>query len=200
MLHPHPFQLQSYLDDELAESTRESIRSHLERCPSCRATLQAWQQVSLALKRTLPSEEVFLPEGSFWLRLATELPARRPSAWPLVPYLPPLLLAIAGTLVQVLITATFVAYDLTGLRVIPSLAPAVSDGLSSLLSHGWLRAWVGGPGEDVAQDTVVCWDSLSWPVRRVLLLLGEVLVRVNSPRSEEGSVESWSMSGSSSAR
>lgn len=88
-----------------------------------------------------------------------------PPTWPLIPYLPPLLLATVGTLVQVLVFATRVAYELTGLGVIPSPSLMVSEGLSSLLLPGewqqWLQARVGWPGKDVAQSTVQYWENLN---------------------------------------
>ena len=165
MPHPDPLQLQSYLDDELPDPIRQSIRSHIVQCPSCHESLQESRRLGLALKAALPPERMFLSDGKFWSRLAAKLSADRPPTWPLIPYLPPLLLATVGTLVQVLVFATRVAYELTGLGVIPSPSPMVSEGLSSLLLPGewqqWLQARVGWPGKDVAQSTVHYWENLN---------------------------------------
>ena len=179
MPHPDALQLQSYLDGELLDQAREAIRLHIAQCPHCQERVQRCRRLSLALKGVLPTEHMFLSEGKFWLQLASKLPVRRPGTWPLVPYLPPLLLGGVGTLVQVLIYTTLLAYDLTGLRVIPSLGPLVSDTLSSLASHPglqpWLRARLGWSSTETAQHAIDYWESLHWATQNVLIFVTVLL-------------------------
>jgi len=179
MSHPHPFQIQSYLDDELPDRIRERLRVHVEQCPPCLERLEALRQISLALHRALPTEQMFLSEGEFWLHLASDLPARRPRIWPLVPFLPPLLLAMAGGLVQAMILTTLLAFELTGLGLIPSLGSTVSSQLSSLVSHRGLQQWLhtslGWSSEEVAQRTIHYWDKLNWATQNVVIFVTVLL-------------------------
>jgi len=175
MPHPDAFQLQCYLDGELPHPLRERIRLHIEQCPYCQERVQTWHRLGLALKKGLPMERMFLPEAKFWLRLADKMAMRKPRIWPLVPYLPPLLLGIAGTLIQVLISITLVAYHLTGLGLIPSLSPVVSDGLSTLASHRgvhqWLERWLGWSSSGEFRHTIGYWESLHWVIRNVIIFV-----------------------------
>jgi len=179
MSHPDPFQLQSYLDDELPHRIGERVRLHIQQCSPCLERLETLRQVSLALHRALPTEQMFLSEGKFWLHLASNLPTRRPRTWPLVPFLPPLLLAMAGTLVQAMILFTLLAFELTGLGLIPSLGSTVSSRLSSIVSHRGLQQWLhtslGWSSEEVAQRTIQHWDKLNWATQNVVIFVTVLL-------------------------
>ena len=179
MSHPDPIQLQSYLDDELPDRIREKVRLHIQQCSPCLERLEALRQVSLALHGALPTEQMFLSESEFWLHLASDLPARRPRIWPMVPFLPPLLLATAGALVQAMILTTLLAFELTGLGLIPSLGSTVSSQLSSLVSHPGLQQWLhtslGWSSEEVARHTTHYWDKLNWATQNVLIFVTVLL-------------------------
>jgi len=184
MPHPDVFQLQSYFDGELSDEVRERIRLHIEQCPSCQRELLAAQHLSRALHETMPTEQMFLPEGRSWSRLASKLSADRPPTWPLVPYLPPLVLTMLGTLAHLLISATLVAHGLTGLGLLSSPGPMVSERLSPLLSDQalpqWLRTRVDWPVQ-AARTTMNRWENLSQATQNrailvaVLLALGVLL-------------------------
>ena len=179
MSHPDPIQLQSYLDDELPDPIREKVRVHVEQCLPCLERLEVLRQISLALHGALPTQQMFLSESEFWLHLASNLPARRPRIWPMVPFLPPLLLAMAGALVQAMILTTLLAFELTGLGLIPSLGSTVSSQLSSLVSHRGLQQWLhtslGWSSEEVARHTTHYWDKLNWATQNVVIFVTVLL-------------------------
>ena len=203
MPHPGPFLLQSYLDDELPDRARESVRLHIEQCPSCQERLQESKRLSLALRAALPAEQMFLSEGKFWSRLAGKLSADRPPTWPLVLYLPPLVLAVLGTVVQVLVFATLAAYGLIGLGLLPSPGPMVSERLSSLLSDQDPPQWLHARADwslVAARTTINYWANLDSVTQdmlifvTVLLALGVLLFVIVSFYS------SWAMCWSGPVR
>jgi len=203
MPHPDAFQLQSYFDGELSDEVRERTRLHIKQCLSCQRELQASQRLSRALHETMPTEQLFMPEGRFWSRLAGKLSVDRPPTWPLVPYLPPLVLTMLGALAHVLISVTLVTYGLTGLGLLPSPGPMVSERLSSLLSDQalpqWLRTRADRPIQ-AAQTTANHWGNLSQTTQNraifvAVLLALEVLLCV-----VVAFYSSWAMCWSKSAR
>jgi len=204
MSHPDPCQLECYLDDELSDPIRESVRRHVEQCPPCLERLEALRKVSLALHRTLPTEQMFLSEGEFWLHLARNLPAGRPRIWPMVPFLPPLLLATAGALVRAMILTTLLAFELAGLGLIPSLGSTVSSELSSLVSHRGLQQWLhpslGWSSEQVAQRTIHYWDELNWPNQNVVIFVTVLLTLAVFMSVIVTFYSFWAMCWSGSAR
>ena len=204
MSHPDPCQLECYLDDELSDPIRETVRRHVEQCPPCLERLEALRKVGLALHRTLPTEQMSLSEAEFWLHLASNLPTCRPRTWPLVPFLPPLLLAMAGTLIQAMILTTLLGFELAGLGLMPSLGPTVSSELSSLVSHRglqqWLHASLGWSSEQVAQRTIHYWDKLNWATQNVVIFVTVLLTLAVFMSVIVTFYSFWAMCWSGSAR
>ena len=68
MKHLNDKTIQSYIDNELPESTRKEIASHLEKCPSCKQKVEAQHAFSDKLKKsldTLAPDDITVPEFSF---------------------------------------------------------------------------------------------------------------------------------------
>ena len=116
--------LLAYLDGDLAADTRADLDGHLERCPGCRAELQALQE-TLALVAGIPAPE---PSEAFWQQYLREIrlratPASGTSAWR--SWLAPLVLrpipalVVAGVLVA---TAALTWLNLPERPALPELA------------------------------------------------------------------------------
>ncbi len=68
MKHLDDKTIQNYIDDELPESDRKEIASHLEKCPSCKQKVETQRVFSDKLKKsleTLVSDNITVPEFSF---------------------------------------------------------------------------------------------------------------------------------------
>ena len=68
MKHLNDRIIQSYIDNELPESEREKVESHLEKCPSCRQKVESQRAFSDRLKKsldTLAPNDIAVPEFSF---------------------------------------------------------------------------------------------------------------------------------------
>ena len=68
MKHLNDKTIQSYIDNELPESERKVIESHLEKCPSCKQKVESQRAFSDKLKKsldTMVSDDIPVPEFSF---------------------------------------------------------------------------------------------------------------------------------------
>jgi len=68
MKHLNDKTIQNYIDNELPESERKEIESHLEKCPSCKQKVETKRVFSDKLKKsleTLAPEDIEVPEFSF---------------------------------------------------------------------------------------------------------------------------------------
>ena len=68
MKHLDDKTIQSYIDNELPESERKRIETHLEECPSCRQRVESQRAFSEKMKKsldTLVPDDVAVPEFSF---------------------------------------------------------------------------------------------------------------------------------------
>ena len=68
MKHLNDRTIQSYIDNELPESERKEIASHLEKCPSCKQKVESQRVFSDKLKKsldTMVSDDIQVPEFSF---------------------------------------------------------------------------------------------------------------------------------------
>jgi len=68
MKHLNDKTIQSYIDNELPESERKEIESHLEKCPSCKQKVETQRAFSDKLKKsleTLAPDDIEVPEFSF---------------------------------------------------------------------------------------------------------------------------------------
>lgn len=68
MKHLNDKTIQSYIDNELLESERKEIESHLEKCPSCKQKVETQRTFSDKLKKsldTMVSDDIPMPEFSF---------------------------------------------------------------------------------------------------------------------------------------
>jgi len=68
MKHLNNRTIQNYIDNELPESERKEIASHLEKCPSCKQKVEAQRIFSGKLKEsldTLAPDDITVPEFSF---------------------------------------------------------------------------------------------------------------------------------------
>ena len=68
MRHLNDKTIQSYLDNELPESERKRIESHLEECSSCRQKVESQRAFSDKLKETMETlvpNDIPVPEFSF---------------------------------------------------------------------------------------------------------------------------------------
>lgn len=68
MKHLNDKTIQSYIDNELPESERKRIETHLEKCLECRQKAESQRDFSETMKKsleTLVSDNVAVPEFSF---------------------------------------------------------------------------------------------------------------------------------------
>ena len=68
MKHLNDITIQNYIDNELPESERKEIASHLEKCPSCRQKVESQRVFSDKLKKTMETlapDNIVVPEFSF---------------------------------------------------------------------------------------------------------------------------------------
>ena len=68
MKHLNDKTIQSYIDNELPESERKRIETHLEKCLECRQKVESQRDFSEKMKKsleTLVSDNVAVPEFSF---------------------------------------------------------------------------------------------------------------------------------------
>jgi hypothetical protein len=68
MKHLNDKTIQYYIDNELPESERKEIESHLEKCPSCKQKVETQRVFSDKLKKsldTMVSDDIPVPEFSF---------------------------------------------------------------------------------------------------------------------------------------
>jgi hypothetical protein len=179
MQHPAELQLQSYLDDELAEPARQYVQAHVARCPLCQRTLREWESLSAALHEAVPRTEDFTSEGEFWAQLASKLSPTRPAAWPLVPYLPPLVLGLIGKCVEVLVSIMVIGYALMGFGLIPSPGPWLSAQFAAAVQipglERSLNTFLGGSGGDKLNLLIDVWEKASLATQDTILFSGVLL-------------------------
>ena len=142
MQHLDEVELQSYLDSEADESLCRRAEAHIVRCPWCEKQLGIWREVCTRVRESAPAPSSFQSEGAFWVELAAKLDQRRPHIWPLVPYLPPVILGVLSALVQLLVSVVLLSQTLMSLRVIPSLGARAATRLTILLSQPGLQAFL----------------------------------------------------------
>jgi hypothetical protein len=68
MKHLDDKTIQSYIDNELPESEKNAVTSHLEKCPSCKQKVKSQRAFSDKLKKSLETivpDDITVPEFSF---------------------------------------------------------------------------------------------------------------------------------------
>ena len=68
MKHLDDKTIQSYIDNELPESEKNAVTSHLEKCPSCKQKVESQRAFSDKLKKSLETivpDDITVPEFSF---------------------------------------------------------------------------------------------------------------------------------------
>ena len=68
MKHLNDKTIQNYIDNELPESERKELETHLEKCPSCKQKVESQRVFSDKLKKsldTMVSDDIPVPEFSF---------------------------------------------------------------------------------------------------------------------------------------
>jgi len=68
MKHLNDKTIQSYIDNELPESERKELETHLEKCPTCKQKVESQRVFSDKLKKsldTMVSDDIPVPEFSF---------------------------------------------------------------------------------------------------------------------------------------
>jgi anti-sigma factor RsiW len=180
MPHLDELQIQSYLDGELGSALAQQVHTHLDTCPACRAEMRGFERLGADIRAVSPTSDLFSPEGEFWARLARNLPQTRPATWPWLPYLPPVLLGVFGSALEMLLYVVSVVYILVGLRVLPSLGPVVSQQLAALVGHPALAislySWLGWSTEQAVQVVTQPWASLSVATQDSLIFVSVFLV------------------------
>lgn len=179
MHHPNEIQLQRYLDGELDHEARDLVRAHLAVCPACSGRAETYAQVSATVRSSVPAPEAFASEGAFWARMAARLETRPASRWPLVPLLPPFLLAALGTMLQAALGIVVVLFALSALGVLPAPAAVVAGGIPAVLGHPWLEgtlyAWLGWSSAEVVQSATARWQELHVAAQHGILLGATVM-------------------------
>lgn len=179
MDHPGELQLQRYVDAELDERAEERIRAHLKACPACRAWVELQARLGRMARSSLPEPEAFASEGEFWLRLSGRLTPRRPHRWPMLPLLPPFLLAALGSALQVAFAVVVGLFALSALGVLPEPAAIVTGSLPDVLGHPWLEdtlyAWLGWSSAEVVQLVTARWQALHDATQHGILLGAAVM-------------------------
>ena len=165
MDHPGEAQLQRYLDAELDIESEERIRAHLRVCDDCRARIEADARASALVRATMPDPAAFASEGEFWLRVSRRLEETRPAPrWPLVPFLPPVLLAALGSALHVTLLFIVSLSTLIWVGVLPSPGRLVTAGLPELRAPAWLAEtvlpWLGWSDEEVVGTVTARWQAL----------------------------------------
>lgn len=182
--HPSDTHLQLYLDGELDADARRAVDAHVAACPSCQRKLSACQSMCQRVRRTAPTCAEFMSAGEFWSRLAASLPTRPRSRWPLVPYIPPLLLSVPGTLWPVLIALLSCLRMLMGLGLLPSVGRLCTTRLIPLLAHPLLEqsvyGWTGWSGQEVVRFVLGGWTRMSVATQDTLILAIVLLVLLAS--------------------
>lgn len=80
MKHLDDKTIQSYIDNELPESKRKEIASHLEKCPTCKKKVESQRAFSDKLKKSLDTmlpDDITVPEFSFGRTTKTEVNVTR---------------------------------------------------------------------------------------------------------------------------
>jgi len=174
MDHPGEVQLQRYVDAELDEEAEERVRSHLRACVACRAWTE--QQICLRemVRATIPDQGEFASEGEFWLRISGRLSPRRSPRWPLLPLLPPVLLAALGSVLQVAFAVVVGLFALSAVGLLPAPADIVAGSIPDALGHPWLEdtiyAWLGWPAAEVVQAAALRWQAMGAGAQHGILL------------------------------
>ncbi len=174
MDHPGEIQLQRYLDGELDEAPEERIRSHLRVCSECRARSDLHARLGEMVRSSVPEPGAFASEGEFWVRISGRLSPRRAPRWPMLPLLPPFLLAALGSTLQVVFTIVVGLFGLGALGLLPAPAAIVAGGIPDVLGHPWLEdtlyAWLGWSGAEVVQSATTRWQAMSATAQHGILL------------------------------
>ena len=180
MEHLGQAELQCYLDGEMDEALCRRIKAHLDECPQCREQHRLWQTIHARVAESAPPSSAFCSDGAFWLQLAGQLDERRKPSWPLVPYLPPVVLGISAGLVQMLVSIAVLAQTLMGLGLIPSLGASAGPRLAGWLSHPQLQAFLsdsfGVSGAQVANRLVEGYNGIGSSTQDALIVIGVVAV------------------------
>jgi len=94
--------LDDYLDHLLPEREREEWEAHLKGCPACREIYRSARKLRELLS---PGKRAAVPSGywkSFWPRLRSRLPERRPRAFPFPVWRPAYAAALGSAVILVL--------------------------------------------------------------------------------------------------
>jgi len=197
MDHPGEAQLQRYLDGELDEQAEESVRCHLQACAPCRLEHARYAHLSEMVRSSCPEPGTFVSDGEFWVRIAARITARRTPRWPLVPLLPPFLLAGLGLALEAAFTLVVAAFGLTALGVLPSPATLLSEKLPELLGSPLLEdtlfAWLGLSGEEIVRAAAARWQALSVAAQHGILLGAPVAALIAALSAVEVLYVAWAM-------
>ncbi len=178
--HPDELQLQSYLDGETSPELGQNLAGHLQQCPACQARVRAWEELSVAIRATRPTPEMFASEGEFWAGLAGHLSPERPATWPFLAYLPPVVLGVLGTFIDMLISMIFVFYALVSLGILPSVATAVRNWLPDVLMDPLLEnsvsTWLGWSAREAVEGLLHRWETIGWQDQSAVLFAGALLL------------------------
>lgn len=174
MEHPGELWLQRHLDAELDEEAEERIRSHLRVCAACRALTQEHARLSAMVRASAPEREAFIPEGEFWTQISGRLTPRPTQPWPLLPLLPPLLLAALGSVLQVALTVVVGLFGLGALGLLPTPTTVLERGIANLVDSPFLGEalyrWFGLSSAEVAASAAARWTVMDAATQHVVLL------------------------------
>jgi len=177
--HPSEIQLHRYLDRELSVEEQERIAAHLVTCATCRARVDAYAHLGALLRASLPDPAAFAPVGETWRSIAGRLQPRPSPRWPLLPLLPPFLLAAIGTVAQVALALIVTTFALSAWGLVPAPATVMAGGIHAILGHPWLEgslyAWLGWSSVEVVQAATTRWQALHTAAQHVIILGAVIL-------------------------
>jgi hypothetical protein len=182
MKHLDEWQIQRFLDGELDPASRDTVQTHLQRCPECQNALRAVQETVWAIRSTRPSLESLPCGPEFWHSLTQHLPKIQATTLPWLSLLPPFLLGLLGTSVSLLISGTYAAHALENMGLMPPMGSHMADrmaqALASPLLEDGLYDRLGWSGDQVSRSFISLWDQMNQSTNRgagflmILSLLG----------------------------
>lgn len=176
--HLTDLQLGAHLDGELGPTALARANQHLLACSACGARLRSLQRLASSVRARRPTEAELSAPGPFWASVASRLPATPPQTWPLLPFLPPALVSMAGVVLEALIAAAFAFYDAQALGLAPSvsrwLGERLPEWVGSPMLQSTIYAWSGWNAQDVSRTVTDSWAALGQGLQDGVLLAATV--------------------------